>query len=178
MSDEDRPVHLAAASAPVDLLARRYQAVLARYFARRGIDAADAQDLAQEVFVRLSRPGVLSGVERADGYLFKTAANLANEYFRWNKVRRIGIGDELVAGFQVAESFPADRLLEGKEELDLIVAALNELPERMRNVFILARLENLPRAEIARRLGISKSLVEKHLSIATACIADRRRRIE
>jgi DNA-directed RNA polymerase specialized sigma24 family protein len=47
----------------------------------------------------------------------------------------------------------------------------------MRNIFILARLENLPRAEIAQRLGISKSLVEQQITLATACLADRRRRI-
>jgi DNA-directed RNA polymerase specialized sigma24 family protein len=47
----------------------------------------------------------------------------------------------------------------------------------MRNIFILARLEHMPRAEIAARLGISKRLVEQQITLATACLADRRRKL-
>ena len=55
----------------------------------------------------------------------------------------------------------ADRLVEG------------ELPERTRNVFLLARLENMRQAEIARRLGVSVSGVEKHLARAIAHLSQR-----
>jgi DNA-directed RNA polymerase specialized sigma24 family protein len=47
----------------------------------------------------------------------------------------------------------------------------------MRTIFILARLEDMPRAEIAMRLGVSKSTVEQAITRATACLADRRRRV-
>jgi RNA polymerase sigma-70 factor (ECF subfamily) len=70
-----------------------------------------------------------------------------------------------------------DRLAEGRQELQLIVEALNELPERMRHIFILARLENMRRADIAARFGISKRLVEQQIALATACLAERRKRL-
>lgn len=177
MSDERSPAQVAMADiSSVDRLTRQYHAVLVRYFGRRGIDPGDAQDLAQEVFERLCRPEVLARIDRIDGYLFGVAANLATEHFRRRRVRLAHPAADFVESLQRSEDFAPDRLLEGREELALIVAALNELPERMRHIFILARLENLPRAEIAVRLGISKSLVEQQITLATACLADRRRR--
>lgn len=167
----------AAESRPVELLTRQYHRVLIGYFRRRGIDANDAPDLVQEVFERLSRPDVLPRVDNIGGYLFRTAANVATEHFRRRQVRlAYPIADHSEAMHR-GEEFTPDRLAEAREELQLIVAALNELPERMRNIFILARLENMPRAEIATRLGVSKRLVEQQISLATACLADRRARI-
>lgn len=161
----------------VAALSRRYHAVLLRYFARRGFPPHDAQDLAQEVFTRLSPSEVLDSVESVEGFLFATAANVAVDHGRRRKVRT-----DTARAFEDAaepqDEFAPDRLLEGREELAAIVAALNEMPERMRNIFILFRLENLPRAEIAERLGISKSLIDQQVALATACLADRRRRLQ
>lgn len=177
MSDERMQVQAAAESPSVDGLTRQYHGVLMRYFRRRGIQAPDAPDLVQEVFERLSRPEVLERIERVDGYLFKTAANVATEHFRRRQVRlAYPIADHSEAMHR-GEEFAPDRIAEGRQELELIVGALNELPERMRNIFILARLENMPRAEIAARLGVSKRLVEQQLTLATACLADRRKRL-
>lgn len=161
----------------VDELSRRYHAVLTRYFCRRGIDLADAQDLVQEVFERLSRPGVRERVGRVEGYLFTIASNLAVEHIRYRQVRRVNPAADVATSLQRDEEFPPDRLLEGRQELDLVVAALNGLPERMRNIFILARLENLTHTEIATRLGISRRLVQYEVTLATACLADQRRRV-
>ena len=177
MSDERMPVQLAAESLSVDPLTRQYHGVLHRYFRRRGIHANDVADLVQEVFERLSRPDVLARVERIEGYLFRTAANVATEHFRRRQVRLAYPVSDHVEAMHRGEEFTPERLAEGREELELIVAALNELPERMRNIFILARLENIPRAEIAARLGISKRLVEQQITLATACLADRRERL-
>ena len=161
----------------IEELSRRYNVALLRYFVRRGIGQQDAQDLVQDVFTRLSRRDALDNVGSVDGYLFATAANIAFDFFRGNKVRRDNPATGFVEAIQCTADFSPERLLEGRQELACIVAALKEMPERMRNIFILARLENLPRAEIAQRLGISKSLVEQQIVLATACLADRRRRI-
>lgn len=177
MSDETMPVQPGADVASVEHLTREYHGILIRYFRRRGIDANDTMDLVQEVFERLSRPQVLARVDHVEGYLFRTAANVATEHFRRHRVRlAYPLGDHKEA-MHCAEEFAPDRLAEARQELTLIVAALNELPERMRNIFILARLENLPRAEIAARLGISKRLVEQQITLATACLADCRRKL-
>jgi len=177
MSDEAVPVQPTAERVSVDALSRRYRSALLRYFRRRGIDVDDSPDLIQEVFERLSRPDVLARIERIDGYLFVTAANVATEYFRKRQVRLAYPISDHAHSIHRSEEFGPDRIAEGRQELEFIVAALNELPERMRNIFVLARLENMPRAEIAARLGISKRLVEQQITLATACLVDRRKRL-
>lgn len=161
----------------VEELSRGYGAALTRYFLRRGFDVADAQDLAQEVFTRLARPGALSNVDRPDAYLFTMAANLVVEHHRRQTVRRVHMPENFVDSIQLTGDFSPERVVSGRQELELIVTTLNEMPERMRNIFILARLENMPRAEIAVRIGVSKRTVEAQLSLATAILAGRRSRL-
>lgn len=163
--------------ASVDELSRTYQAVLVRYFQRRGIQNADAQDLAQEVFYRLARQESLDDVATMESYLFATAANVGRDFFRRAKVRSDNPAESFVDSIQLTADLSPERQLADRQELESVLAALNEMPERMRTIFILARLENMPRAEIASRLGVSKSTVEQTITRATACLADRRRRI-
>ncbi|MEJ2411290.1 MAG: sigma-70 family RNA polymerase sigma factor [Novosphingobium sp.] len=163
--------------AAVDDLSRRYHGALLRYFGRRGIDPESAADLVQEVFARLSQQGALKGVANPQGYLFAAAGNIAMDHFRRGKVRRDYLHDaQGEALFDSDEISPA-RIAEGREELGAVVSALNELPARMRNVFILARLEDMPRSAIAEQLGISKRLVELEITQATAWLAERLERM-
>jgi RNA polymerase sigma-70 factor (ECF subfamily) len=161
----------------VDELSRRYHSILIRYFLRRGIQHSDAQDMAQEVFCRLAKRGALDDVGSIEGYLFATAANVARDAFRYERVRSDNRAERFVESFQLTDDFSPERQLAGREELERVLAALNEMPERMRTIFILARLENMPRSEIAARLGVSKSTVEHSITVATACLADRRRKM-
>jgi RNA polymerase sigma factor (sigma-70 family) len=177
MGDRQVSVKGGASGVSVDDLSRRYRGALLRYFARRRIDPQDAQDLAQEVFARLAKRDDLDDVGRVDGYLFATAANIARDFFRRRKVREDHAPESFYEAVHLDQEFSADRVLEGRQELACVIAALNEMPERMRNIVVLARLENLPRAEIAVRLGISKSLVEQEITLAAACLAERRKRM-
>ena len=150
--------------------------MLLRYFQRRGFQPGDAQDLAQEVFYRLARQS-LDDIASLESYLFVTAGNVARDLLRRNKVRRDHPPCGFVEELQITEELSPERQLQGRQELDCVLAALNEMPERMRTIFILARLENVPRADIALRLGVSKSTVEQSITQATACLADKRRRV-
>jgi len=160
----------------IEILSRRYRSALSRYFISRGCDPNVAPDLVQEVFTRLSERETFAGIASAEGYLFTTAANIATDHFRRRKVRTDFLTETRRHALGACDPFTPERVAEGREELACIVAALNEMPERMRNIFILARIENMPRGEIATRLGISKSLVEQQITLAAACLAERRRR--
>jgi RNA polymerase sigma-70 factor (ECF subfamily) len=59
--------------------------------------------------------------------------------------------------------FAPDQIAAGREDLRTVSLALLSLPERTRTILILHRLEGLRQREIAQRLGISVSAVEKHL---------------
>ena len=80
--------------------------------------------------------------------------------------RHVGI-DDLVAQ---SEAPGAEQIVAGKQRLKRMLAALNALPPRARQVVILRRFENLTYLQIARRLGISVSAVEKHMARAMTAL--------
>jgi RNA polymerase sigma factor (sigma-70 family) len=158
----------------VDALARRHQPALTRYFLRKGFSAQDGEDAVQEVFVRLSRrEGLAEEVDHFEGYLFATAARVAADVLRVRRSRRAAFHDPYEDAVHAPPDHSPEEILEGREALGRVVTALRELPERTRHVFLLARLEHLRQAEIARRLGVSLSTVEKHLATAIAYLGQR-----
>ena len=152
-------------------LNRRFRPALMSFFLRRLRNHAEAEDLTQEVFVRLARSG--REVETAEAYIFQTAANQLRDRARHERTRaayRLGLG--ALQAEQVEVLDPA-RVLVGREALGRLIGGLEELPERTREIFILYRLENMTRVEIAGGLGISVSAVEKHLARAMVHLARR-----
>lgn len=154
-------------------LSMRFRPALNHYFMRRRLRPEDAEDAVQEVFVRLSRRQGLAGLENVEGYLFETAASVAVDHHRRRRVRSEDRHDPYDETRHAVSDFASDRVLEGKQELAMVLAGLRELPERTRHVFLLARLERMRHAEIGRRLGISVSTVEKHVVKALVHLSHR-----
>lgn len=154
-------------------LAQRFRAPLLRYF-RRGVRVPeDAEDLTQEVFVRLLRRPYLDQVENIEGFLFVTAANLLKDYYR-AQARHGGGKVTSIENIEIETSEPnPGRTIEDRDEIGVLLGAIEELPPKCRAVFVLFRFEEVPQAEIARRMGITVSMVEKH--IAAALVALRKR---
>lgn len=144
---------------------------LVKYFQRKCRSVSEAEDLAQDVIVRSLAHAGWTSADHARGYVFRAAVN------RWRdrERRRVTHGTVLQwndqAAFSRDEGFLPERVLGIEQELQHVVAALSKLNERSRDVFILARLERMRRAEIAAIFGISVSAVEKHLAKALAHIA-------
>lgn len=154
-------------SARIAALAEQYGEAVKRFLARRLRDPAAVEDLTQEVFARLLRRARVDSIDNIEGYLFSTAANLLKERARRAGTRIVEASLHDTAVEPVEEVSP-ERILLGREALDEAVAALQELPERMRTVFILSRFEHLSASEIARRVGVSVSSVEKDMMSAVA----------
>jgi RNA polymerase sigma factor (sigma-70 family) len=158
-------------SLTVEALVRGHHSSLLRYFKKRGVRDEDAQDAVQEVFVRLSRRQGLSEIERIEGYLFETAANVAIDVQRHNQARHFEshvVYDDSLHG---RPECSCEATFEGEEAIEQLLVALRELPDRTRTIFILARLEDMKHSEIAQRLGISVSAVEKQLTKGLAYLA-------
>jgi RNA polymerase sigma factor (sigma-70 family) len=150
-------------------LDRRYRPALMSFFLRRIRDHAEAEDLTQEVFVRVSASG--GGDENPDGYIFQAAANLLRDRGRRAKVRN-AYRDAVEADAELRfEQITPGRVLDAKQSLDKVVRALRDLPERTRAIFILYRLENMKQRDIGEMFGISASAVEKHVVKAMAAIS-------
>ncbi len=157
----------------VEAIATRYGPAIKAYFSRRITDRTEVEDMTQEVFLSLVRRGELEGVENMERYIFRSAANLLRERFRRAGRRPDITPDGSATSDRLVEEISPERVMLGAEAWELFVTGLQELPERARNIFVLNRFEELSGREIALRLGISQSLVEKEMTKAIAYLRGR-----
>lgn len=143
---------------------------LVRFFAGRLGSVAAAEDLAQDLFLKVSAYEAIDGIDRPMSLLYRMAANLMLDRLRherrsllrdeeWRRVLRTRIGED-----DVDESPSADEALAARQRLTQLMTNLAGLPPRMREAFTLHKLEGRSHAETARTMGISISAVEKHIS--------------
>jgi RNA polymerase sigma factor (sigma-70 family) len=155
---------------PLDDLCRRFRPALIAYFLRRVSNPAEAEDLAHDVFLRLA--GVpLEQLRSADAYIFEVAANLLRDRARRRKVRDHYAATQVAAADAVeleTQVFDPERVETARRSLAALVARLMELPQRTREIFILYRIENVARRNIAQAYDLSISTVEKEVARATA----------
>lgn len=167
MTDRSSPSARAAAPAGDELVVRR-RAVLERFFAKRVRDPSEIDDLVQDVFVHIARRAQGRAIENPDGYLFQVAANLLRDRARQRTSRRVGLHEPFEDGVHARETISPERALIGKEAVADLLTALDALPERTRDVFLLHRYDGLKHAEIAKRFDITESAVWKHMAKAVA----------
>lgn len=127
---------------------------------------ADAQDIAQEAYLRLLRLSDDRLIQHPEAYLFRIASNLVHEF--WLSSRTVtGDGatdpDELAAD----ERRPED-IANQKQALDALGRAIELLPPIQQTTILLHRRDGKTYDEIAAELGISRDMVKKHLSKALA----------
>lgn len=154
----------------LETLAREYRPALRRYFGKRARQRADVEDLVQEVLVRLAVRGHIDNIKQPEAYLMRTATNVWRDYLRKKRTHAEDAHVEYMEGHGRVEDGPAEEL-EGRESLLTILAALDELPDRTRQVFVLCRVEGMRQKGVAKRLGVSVSAVEKHMIRAIAHLA-------
>jgi RNA polymerase sigma factor (sigma-70 family) len=141
------------------------------FFQKRVRNSTDVEDLVQDVFARIVARDSSEQIEHLAGYIAKTAASVLNDQARRRSARRSDLHISFDAELHGDEDFDPERVLSGKEELHAATAALLSLPERTRTVFVLRRLEGYRFRDIAERLGISVSAVEKHMVRAISHLA-------
>lgn len=155
-------------------LSERYRKPLLSFFLRRVQNATEAEDLTQEVFLRVINKGELNSLKNPDGFIFQIAANLLRDRARRAKTRS-SYKYEVEQFQSQAEAFSPERVIQGKQDLQSVLSALGALSEKTRDMFVLHRLENLKYQEIADLYGISVSAVEKHISKALARLMKKRK---
>lgn len=141
---------------------QRFRGPLMSFFLKRVGDRAEAEDLTQQVFLRLLSARELEQVEDPATFVFKIAANLLRDRGRRRQVRGelLSLVDEDIDRVQ-AEVLTPERVILGREDVRAALRALDELGERTRTIYMLWRFDGLKQQEIADRVGCSKSLVEK-----------------
>jgi len=162
-----------ARSARLEALNRRYRAPLTRFFSSRTRRPDDIEDLVQEVFVRLVARGGLEDVRAEENYLFMTASNVWRDSGRHDISRHRSRHASLEDHHHPVDTLSPEVVALGREDLRRVLVAIQELPLRTQAIFALQRYEALSYQEIARRLGISVSAVEKHMMKAIAHLSTR-----
>ena len=157
----------------------RFRASLLAYFLRRTGNLQEAEDLTQETFVRLIGSSSFENADEARAFVFRVASNLLRDRARSaTRLRRFPTlpidslgGDEFEP--KLVEDIDPERVLIARESLTEVLACLDELGERTKNIFILFRLEGMRQKGIAAFYGVSLSTVEKHVMAAALHLAKR-----
>jgi RNA polymerase sigma-70 factor (ECF subfamily) len=145
-----------------DAAIEAYAPGLRRYFSKR-VPANDIDDLVQEVFLRMKVHGDNSPIEHLDRYLFRVAASVLSDQARRRMARHHGAHESLEESHHPIEDLTPERVLLDQEALEVVVAAIADLPARTREVFVLHRFEEMTCGNIATLFGMSVSAVEKHI---------------
>ncbi|MEG3181308.1 RNA polymerase sigma factor [Sphingomonas sp. LT1P40] len=153
-------------------LSREFRPALMAYFLRRVYDHAEAEDLTQEVFARISSQPDMT-MRSGSAYLFQVAANLLRDRARRQRIRTSyrqtlaetdGLGVELIDPYRVTAA---------RHSIAAMRAALDELDATTAAIFVLYRLEYMSKDIIADSFGITVRTVEKYLTKAMAHLTAR-----
>ncbi len=152
----------------------QYGPALRSYFARR-VGPADAEDMVQEVFLRLHKRNEAreadEPVENIEGYLFRIAKHVLVTRYRSGHRDGLWTPDTL-DDFDAADELSPERIIAARQQFARLVVAILNLPPRTRTVFELHRFDRLSFAAIAQRMGISKGAVQTLMQRAIERIVD------
>lgn len=127
-----------------------------------------AMDVAQDTFLRLLTQESTSPITQPRAFLYKTAWHLTVDLFRKKKRQ----AEESLESEEIRDALTVsadqDAIVESKELVTLLYRAIQELPPKCRHVFLLHKFKERSHAEIAAQLGITTSMVEKHITKAMA----------
>ena len=163
-------------------LAERYGPALERFLTRQDLRSAVhtaavhcrpggavllCPDFTQETFIRLYRLEHPDQLDNARAFLFQVASNLAVDqlrrrslHFRFLKSESAEMGDGMEGSGDTASP---EQIVSSREKLDRIYQAVDRLPEKCRQAFLLHRTSGLSYSDIALELGVSVSSVEKYI---------------
>ncbi|WP_454619035.1 RNA polymerase sigma factor [Bradyrhizobium cenepequi] len=155
------------------LFIARYDNLKARVTQRLGsIDLAG--DAMQDAWLRLVGADAVSVVHNPDNYLFRVILNVAEDRRRRERRHRSSVGIDDAMDVRDEAATPEEALL-AQSDLEAFRKIIAELPERRRTIFLAARFGNIPRQEIADRLGISRRSVAREIMLAHMhCLARRK----
>jgi RNA polymerase sigma factor (sigma-70 family) len=145
---------------------------LLKYLTSRFRDREDAAEIAQEAWLRMYGLEGLEQLSNPRAYLFQMASNLGIDRIRHSAIESRFNRQEQASTRTDAQP-SAESAVAAQESLTLIARALAELPEPCRQAFLLHRGRDLSYPQIAAELGVSTSMVEKHIIRALRYLRDK-----
>lgn len=163
----------APGSTGLSALFTAHRGELARFLSARCGDAAEADDLLQDLWLKLSALNT-GPIANGRAYLFRMANNMVLDARR-GRMRSMardrqwayGDGEPVTSAEDRPDTAePADERMAREQEADILREAIASLPAGAQRALQLYRFEGLGQGEVAQAMGISRSGVEKHLAVA------------
>lgn len=147
---------------------RGFYADILHFLRKRMDNASDAADMTQDVFAQWLGYRDRSRVEQPRAFLFQVARNLLNDHWRRQRVRHAAFEEQTRSDEDAGVDNSTDPLNHAQQQqrLEQLKHVLAELSPRRREALMLHRFEGLTQAQIGARMGISVSMVEKHIAAA------------
>lgn len=161
----------------IDIYMKERPALVRMLSIRLG-DRILAEDLVQEVFIKVKQSEFDDDIRNPLAFLVRVANNIALDYRRSNhrRVLRDHAWQDThvsVRGTTAIHDAPsAEHVVSSKQRLRQLQRCIDDLPPKCKQVFIAHKLEGLSHKEVANRLELSISTVEKHIMRAIKYLAD------
>lgn len=144
---------------------------LRRFLRIRLANESDREEIAQEVFLRLCRQKDLedklsAGVESTRAYLFTVATNLIRDMRRRAVVRQSDYHEDFDDQTFLDKTQSIEDQVEVSQDLEIALRIIDRMPRKRSSAFIMNRFQGMSYREIAEKMGVSCSMVEKHISAA------------
>lgn len=143
------------------ILIENYDEIVKRLRWRMG-GVVDPDDVVQDAFLKLHALPADVKIGNPRSYVFRVADNTALDLIRSRKARSRYFSSEEMRD-SASEAPSPERITDFRQRLRILEKIVSEMPPRQREVFLLHKFDELSHADIAQRLGISRSAVEKHI---------------
>lgn len=141
-----------------------HEAALRVWLRRRRLEGLEIDDVIQETYTRLIAADSVAHIRDAKSYAFQIAGSVVVDHLRRLKVVSIASVSDLDHMDLPSEEPSPERQVIDREELHRLAQMIARLPGRVRDVFTLRRVYGLSQREVAARLGLAESTVEKHMA--------------
>jgi len=145
------------------------------------VDETEAQDLIQELFIRLIRQVDKAPPDNPKGFLLVSATNLLRDRWRRRAVRKLDqmdCLDDFAYDLEDAHEFEPSLWSEQIELLEQLDDALGGVGDKAAKAFSCHRVEGSSYAEIADDMGVSVSMIEKYISSALVVLRERQAELQ
>lgn len=148
-----------------------HEAALRAWLRSRRIAGLEVDDVVQETYARLISTESVEDVRNPKTYAFQTAHSVLMTHLRRSRVVSFqAVADIDHLGVTAWDASPEEQVVD-RDEFRRLAHCIAAMPARVGEVFTLRRIEGLAQQEVAERLQISESTVEKHMSRAFILLA-------
>jgi len=168
LNNVNEEISVLETNAPLEEVFTSHAQGLVRFLYRKVKNWEDAEDIAQNAFIRIQRLTQTGELDNPKAYLYQTASNLAIDKIRREKLHNAYIQSEMLDSNSAVQPVETDtycpeRQLRARQQLARVETALQQLPHKCRQAFMLHRVRNMSYNDIAHEMNVSVSSVEKYI---------------